>query len=123
MASAKRFAMPTIKNYRAYGLRYLLFNLLSLLPFIPVIVFIWLRASSGIWDSWTWGAFAIFLAGGVFGLWWQHRRHTRIQCPQCGQLIRHESFNRLQPGDPINFYCKQCDIEWVTGLSVPTDWD
>ena len=97
----------------------MLANAASVLPFVPVFFFMWNRASSGNLDIWFWFSAGIFAAGAVFGLWWQARRSRRMNCPQCGTLI----FRTSHPGpnQPINFVCRRCDVEWVTGLSAAND--
>ena len=95
-------------------------NLLSVLPFVPVFIVAWRRMARGVMDHITWGCLGLFVVGGIFGLYWQHRRHSRFRCPDCGKLIvdRHRT---ARSGDPIDFYCDVCDVEWVTGLIVSTD--
>jgi len=95
----------------------MLLNLLSVLPFVPVFVIACRRASRGIWDTTTGACIGVLGVGGIIGLFWQHRRHSRYVCPDCGKRIidRHKD---ARPGDPIDFYCDVCDVEWVTGLSA-----
>lgn len=50
----------------------MLLKVVSMLPFLPVFIFIWMRVAAGIWDPLTWAAIGVFVAGGLFGLWWQH---------------------------------------------------
>lgn len=111
--------MPEIRKYRRFGARYMLLNVVSVLPFVPVFIFMWHRASSGRFDTWFWLATGLFGVGGVFGLWWQARRSRRMNCPQCGALIVRT--DHPAPNQPINFVCTRCDVKWVTGLSVADD--
>ena len=112
--------MTTVREYRRFGTRYLLINVLTLLPFVPIFAFTFWRVSSGVWDLWTWTGIGIFVLGAVFGLWFQHRRATRFVCPECGQIIV-GPVDDPEPGAPIDFVCEHCDIRWRTGLSVPED--
>lgn len=104
------------KEIHSFGLRYLLMNFLSMLPFIPVFIFMFIRASNDQWDWITFSLFGLFGMGACFGLWWQSHRSSRFVCPECNTLIidRHEN---IKVGGELNFICKKCDIEWVTGLS------
>lgn len=98
----------------------MLANLLSVAPFVPVLIVAWDRASRGIWGEVTWGCLALFGAGAVAGLIWQRRRYSRYRCPDCGKLIV-DSHKGARPGDPTNFHCDVCDVEWVTGLRAADD--
>ncbi len=103
----------TRKDHRA-GYRYILVNILTMLPFIPLFVIAWRRGSSGIWDHWTWTCIVLFVLGAIFGLWYQRRRETRFRCPECRTLIV-GPIDGLRIGHPIIFYCDKCDIRWETG--------
>lgn len=107
--------MPTQREYRRFGTHYILLNVLSMIPFIPVFVLTFMRAGKGIWDHWTWTGIAVFILGAIVGLVWQHRRGTRMRCPECGKLLIIRERD-LEEDDPVNFVCDRCDIEWVTGL-------
>lgn len=103
--------MSVKKDYRKYGYRYMVLNLLSMLPFIPVfVIFVYRGKFDNIGISLT----VVFVVGAVFGLAWQHRRHSRIRCPQCKDILFAEK--NLARGAPNNFRCTRCDVEWVTGL-------
>ncbi len=111
--------MPELRHYRRFGRWYMLANAASVLPFLPVLIFIWHRASIDRIDAWFWLGVSLFVAGAGFGLWWQAHRSRRMRCPQCRTRIVRSS----QPGlnDPINFICPRCELEWVTGLRVSDD--
>ena len=94
-------------------------NILSMLPFIPVFAIIWVRASDNKMDWITYSLIGLFLVGAVFGLWWQNRRSTRFTCPECDKLLVDNHVD-VAPGDELNFNCKDCEIEWVTGLTQST---
>ena len=111
--------MTTQKNYKWFGYKYLILNALSIIPFVPVFIFLWQRTSQGIWDEVTFKWAGIFIMGGIVGLYWQTRRKNRFHCPDCGILIVDKHLT-AKPGDPLNFYCDVCDVEWVTGLVAPT---
>jgi predicted RNA-binding Zn-ribbon protein involved in translation (DUF1610 family) len=38
------------------------------------------------------------------------------QCPQCGAVIRKPTLVNRSPGDPIMYYCQNCQTEWDTRL-------
>jgi hypothetical protein len=67
---------------------------------------------------------ASFLLVFVFGFiaWqsWGRLFCLRYWCPQCRNRIPKPTVAPRKPGDPLHFYCSACDIEWDTGLSVPT---
>lgn len=92
----------------------MMLNLLSMLPFIPMLAIVIYRRKM---DEIDIGLLIVFVAGAIFGLAWQHRRHSRIKCPQCKTTL-YSDHGKLAPGDPINSRCEKCDVEWVTGLSV-----
>lgn len=97
----------------------MLTNALSVLPFVGVFIFLWWRISRGRLDMWFCSAVIVFVAGAIFGLWWQNYRARHMKCPQCkSDLVRTE---RVAPGQPINFVCSRCDVVWVTGLSEADD--
>lgn len=52
----------------------------------------------------------------IISLVWTRRRLTKIQCPQCGRLLTEPTIVNRREGDPINFACPVCNIEWETGL-------
>ncbi len=111
--------MPTIREYRRFGTRYMLTNAASVTPFVAVFIFIWRRADSGPFDRWFWLATALFVVGAIFGLWWQAYRSRRMICPQCGTRIVRTDHPRSN--EPIDFVCSRCDVKWATGLSVADD--
>jgi len=98
----------------------MIMNLLSMLPFVPVFIILWHRTSHGIWDDVTFLWTGIFILGAIFGLYWQKRRQNRLRCPDCGKLII-DKHRTVKCGEPLNFYCDICDVEWVTGLIAPED--
>jgi hypothetical protein len=86
---------------------------------LPVFAFLWARASTDELDHWFWIATAVFVLGTIAGLLRQAGRLRRMVCPQCGSLIVNTDLP--PPRHPINFVCRRCDVEWVTGLHVTDD--
>ena len=55
----------------------------------------------------------------MFGTTWQKVRLKKFVCPNCKKYISEPINKNRSEGDPINYYCSDCDIEWETGLSEP----
>ena len=112
--------MTTTREHRAFGRRYLAVNVLTMLPAVPVLVFIFWRGASGIYDRWTWIAIGAFAVAAIAGLWSQNRRGSRIVCPECDRAID-RPIGQREPGAPVDFLCEHRDILWRTGLRVSED--
>jgi len=56
----------------------------------------------------------------VTGTVWQSRRLKQFACPACGKKILSPTIHCRRDGDPVNYYCPDCDIEWETGLTETT---
>ena len=57
---------------------------------------------------------------GVSATIWDKVRLKRFVCPQCRRKLSETTIKHRKEGDPINYYCPDCDIEWETGLSEST---
>ena len=55
----------------------------------------------------------------ILGTIWQKNRLNTFICPNCRKKISETTIKLRSDGDPINYYCQNCDIEWETGLSEP----
>lgn len=53
----------------------------------------------------------------ILGTIWQKKRLKSFICPNCRKKISEPTIKFRKDGDPINYYCQNCDIEWETGLS------
>ena len=95
---------------RTYQKKYFLGLAASAVPFL--LGFVWLVRAPQF-------ALLVFLAvyALVAWLWWR-RWTSRHKCPQCGRMIKHPTVSRPEEGDPVNFYCEHCDIEWETGFTT-----
>jgi predicted RNA-binding Zn-ribbon protein involved in translation (DUF1610 family) len=109
--------MTRIRAHPTFGRRYLAVNVVTMLPAVPVLVFVFWRGASGVWDLWTWIAIGSFAVAAIAGLWSQHRRSSRFVCPECGRPIV-RPIDQREPGAPVDFLCEHCDIRWRTGLRV-----
>lgn len=85
---------------------------------IPVLVLFVLLAVFGTYDSFAANAlFMLLILIAVSGTVWQSKRLKEFKCPHCGLAIPEPTKKYRSEGEPINYYCPNCDIEWVTGLS------
>jgi predicted RNA-binding Zn-ribbon protein involved in translation (DUF1610 family) len=112
--------MTSVREYPAFGRKYLAINVLTMLPAVPLLIFLFWRGWAGIWDRWTLIAAGAFAVAAIAGLWSQHRRGSRFVCPECARLIV-RSIGQREPGAPVDFLCEHCDIRWRTGLRVSED--
>lgn len=63
---------------------------------------------------------AVAFASTIVGLFLLPRFRKRYtQCPNCSALLTRPTLSDLEAGDPVCFVCKNCDIEWDTGLRTP----
>ena len=105
------------RKYRRFGKRYLLQNLILVVPLAALFVVAWSR-----WDKLDevfWLCITLFTASVLVALFWERRRLRRFSCPECGTVIQEPTIKHRQPEDPVNYYCSKCDIEWETGLFEP----
>jgi predicted RNA-binding Zn-ribbon protein involved in translation (DUF1610 family) len=108
------------RKYRRFGKRYLRQNLILFFPLAALFVVAWSR-----WDKLDrvfWLCITLFVAGACAALIWERRRVRNFTCPECGTILQKPTIEHRQAGDPINYYCSSCDIEWETGL-FETDAD
>ena len=65
-------------------------------------------------------AMIVFIATIVILIAMDFYRFRHFHCPKCGALLSKPDNRDLDSGDPIVFICMTCDIEWETGLSIPS---
>ena len=97
-----------------FGVKYLIQNIVL---FVPLAVFFFLA-----WQNFEklntvfWVSTVLFIFGVVSGLIWDKHRIKKFYCPQCKMHITEPTIINRKEGDPLNYVCKKCDIEWETGL-------
>lgn len=97
-----------------FGKKYFIQNILL---FIPLALLLWLA-----WSHFEeknvlfWVSTTFFVSCVIGGLIWDRRRINRFYCPQCNRLVAQPSISSRKEGDPINYTCTICNIEWETGL-------
>lgn len=85
--------------------------------FIPLALLLWLAwANFEEQNTVFWVSTASFIFGAIGGLIWNRARLKNFHCPQCNRRIDQPTITARTEGDPINYKCKVCNIEWETGL-------
>ena len=110
--------MAELKKYKRFGLRYLLANIVLFIPLVILFVIAWSRWEK--MDAVFWISVTLFIIGVIIGLVWDIVRLRNFHCPKCGKLITDPKEKERKEGEPINYYCSECDIEWETGLIKPS---
>ncbi len=103
--------MAVRKRDRSFVWRHFLTTLLFAVPLVATLI--WVFNSWPIPPSQFITAFAGTLAWLVLGFSLQVRRFSRYRCPDCKKLCGRE---RYQIGDPLEFYCQDCNTIWTTGF-------
>lgn len=105
--------MEVIRDNR-FGNRYLIRNIMKMVPFGMGFVFLW--RDWGRFDLQFWLGIGCFV-GGLVSWAWQDRQVLRSYCcPRCGRHLSRPTLEQRVEGDPICFYCESCDVEWDTKL-------
>jgi len=104
-------------KYRKFSKKYFIQNLLFSFPLVLLFAVIWNRAEK--LDIIFWISVILFISGIILGFVLDRMRLKNFHCPKCNKLILKPTIVNAEPNDPINYYCKNCDIEWETGLRVP----
>jgi predicted RNA-binding Zn-ribbon protein involved in translation (DUF1610 family) len=85
--------------------------------FIPLALLFWL-----VWTNFEkqnavfWISTTTLILGIIGGLIWDRNRIKNFRCPRCNKLISNPTITERKEGDPINYACTACNIEWETGL-------
>lgn len=106
--------MATTKTDQRFRRRYILRNIILIVP--PLIAFLLVWADGGSFDLTFWLAVAFFLAWIAAWIFRDAVLLRSYRCPSCKQRIRSPTIPDRAVGDPIRFHCPKCDIEWDTGL-------
>src|SRR5688572_29716572 len=101
--------METITDKR-FGTRFLIRNILMMLPLGVGFVFLW--RDWGRLDAQFWLGLAFFVGGIAWWAWLDRQLLRSYHCPNCGAHLPKPSIEQRAESDPICFYCAVCDIEW-----------
>jgi hypothetical protein len=108
--------MTQRKKYSKFGKRYMIQNVLLFTPLILPFVIVMKRWIKEDFDFVFWSCLVLFCMGVIGGLLWERYRLINIRCPECGRIIPEPTLLDRKAGDPINYYCQNCDVEWETTL-------
>jgi hypothetical protein len=106
--------MPVRMTDRRFGRRYLLGNLLLLVPTSVAFLVLWQHASA--LGTVFWVALAIFalgIAALIVSQWVQFRSY---RCPACGAKLTRKVGD--EPTAPVLYPCPTCDVEWDVGIRL-----
>jgi len=105
--------LSTLKTDRRFKTRFILRSAILLMP--PLVAFVVMWRSRG-------QALAVWPAALFFVVWivgWivvEAAILRAYSCPACGRRIGHATTQSRSAGDPIRYSCRECGIEWDTGL-------
>jgi hypothetical protein len=103
--------------YRKFGDNYIRKELFIIVP----ILFLFIIIGIFNWENpiVKYSLISLIILIAMFGTTWQKVRLKKFVCPNCKKYIPDPTVKYRSEGDPINYYCADCDIEWETGLSEP----
>jgi len=103
--------------YRKFGDNYIKKELFVIAPIILLFVMLGVFNWENPLIKYSFVLLIILIA--MFGTTWQKARLKKFVCPNCKKYISEPTIKFRSEGNPINYYCSDCDIEWETGLSEP----
>ena len=106
--------MTTIKTDHRFRKRYILRNIILIVP--PLIAFLLVWLDGGRLGLTFWLAVVFFVAWITAWIFWDAVILRTYRCPSCAQRIRNTTIPDRAAGDAIRFHCPTCDIEWDSGL-------
>ncbi|HHP7233592.1 MAG TPA: hypothetical protein ACFCUC_03095 [Desulfobacterales bacterium] len=103
--------------YRKFGDNYIRKEIFVIVP----IIFLFIIIGIFNWENpiIKYSLISLIILIAMFGTTWQKVRLKKFVCPNCKEYIPEPTIKYRSEGDPINYYCADCDIEWETGLSEP----
>jgi predicted RNA-binding Zn-ribbon protein involved in translation (DUF1610 family) len=97
-----------------FGKKHLIQNIYLFIPLALLLLLAWANFEE---QNTVFGvSTATFIFGVIGGLIWNRIRLKKFYCPQCNRLIEKPTITERKEGDPINYKCNVCNIEWETGL-------
>jgi hypothetical protein len=107
--------MPTVLRDAHLPRRYFWVHLMGIPPSIIAFAGMWMRWRT--FDVVFWSFFAIFIWCWAVGMSFYFFAFRRYRCPLCRGHIKATTPAELRPGDPIRYFCENCDVIWETGFS------
>jgi len=104
--------------YRKFGDNYIRKEIFIVVPVILLFVLIAFFSGKNSFIAITLTILIILVS--IIGTIWQTIRLKKFICPNCGKKISEPTIKYRSEGEPINYYCPNCDIEWETGLTETT---
>ena len=103
--------------YKKFGDNYIKKELFVIAPIILLFIIIGIFN----WENpiLKYSLILLIILVAMFGTTSQKLRSKKFVCPNCKKYISEPTIKFRTEGDPINYYCSACDIEWETGLSEP----
>jgi predicted RNA-binding Zn-ribbon protein involved in translation (DUF1610 family) len=102
------------RKYSDFGKSYFIQNACLFVPLALLFWLAWINFEKQ--NTIFWVCITAFVLGVISGLIWDKKRRQKFHCPQCGRLIGQPTITERKEGDPLNYACPVCSIEWETGL-------
>ena len=108
--------MPEVIQDKQFGKQYVLRNAAKLVPLL--VGFFFLVRGAAVWNADTLIAVIAFVIGILHWAWQDRQLFRSYYCPRCQRHLPQPTRPRSErrEGDPITFYCPNCDVEWDTTL-------
>lgn len=108
--------MPEVIQDKQFRKQYALRNVAKLVPLL-VGLFLLVRGAAA-WNVDTLIATVAFVIGILHWAWQDRQLLRSYYCPSCQRHLPEPTKARSErhEGDPIMFYCPNCDVEWDTML-------
>ena len=106
--------MAVRKQIRSFGARYLIRNIIVILAFGLLTLVLWCLLSAI--PSWLCAALLISAVATLIAI--EQYGYRTFRCPNCNEILPKAD---IWDGDEeiTCFVCRDCDIEWDTGLRIP----
>jgi hypothetical protein len=87
-----------------------------MLPLVISFAFLWRAAERLKFDFNFWLGSAFFVGGILLWAWQDRILFRSYRCPSCGMHLPPSTAEVSSEGDPIFYFCQECDVMWDTGL-------